>query len=111
MTRNLIGDDELRTMPVDSVLINASRGGVVDTDALVSALRWSKIRGAALDVTHPEPLPDDHPLWNLENCLITPHIGGHTPQFWNRMVDILVHNVNALDTGGTLQNEVQTTAP
>ena len=54
-------------------LVNVARGPHVDTDALVAALRAQAIAGAALDVTDPEPLPDGHPLWDLPNCLITPH--------------------------------------
>ncbi len=54
-------------------LVNVARGGHVDTDALVSALTGGTIAGAALDVTDPEPLPDGHPLWDIPNCIITPH--------------------------------------
>ncbi|WP_435156325.1 D-2-hydroxyacid dehydrogenase [Haladaptatus sp. DFWS20] len=106
LTRNLIGSEELATMPTDSVLVNTARGGIVDTTALVSALRSNKIRGAALDVTDPEPLPSDHPLWGLENCLITPHTGGHTPKHWNRLADIVTENVARLDSGDDLVNQV-----
>ncbi|WP_458209282.1 NAD(P)-dependent oxidoreductase [Haladaptatus sp. NG-SE-30] len=106
MTRGLVGESEFATMPTDAVLVNTARGGIVDTDALVSALRSNKIRGAALDVTDPEPLPADHPLWNLENCLITPHTGGHTPRHWERLADIVAENVPRLDTGETLENQV-----
>jgi phosphoglycerate dehydrogenase-like enzyme len=100
-TRELIGPAELATLPPHAVVINAARGGIVDTDALVSALRTSGIRGAALDVTDPEPLPGDHPLWDLENCLITPHTGGHTPRHWERLADIVAENIEALDAGAT----------
>ena len=108
-TRALIGPAELATLPPHAVVVNAARGGIVDTDALVSALRTSGIRGAALDVTDPEPLPGDHPLWDLENCLITPHTGGHTPRHWERLADIVAENLSALDAGATpadLQNLV-----
>ena len=106
LTRGLIGSAELATMPTDSVLVNTARGGIVDTDALVSALRSNKIRGAALDVTDPEPLPADHPLWGLENCLITPHTGGHTPKHWDRLADIVSENVGRLGSGDDLVNQV-----
>lgn len=106
LTRGLVGEAELATMPTDSVLVNTARGGIVDTDALVSALRSNKIRGAALDVTDPEPLPADHPLWGLENCLITPHTGGHTPRHWDRLADIVGENVSRLDSGEDLVNQV-----
>ncbi|WP_224270968.1 NAD(P)-dependent oxidoreductase [Haloprofundus salinisoli] len=106
LTRGLIGEEEFATMGPDAVLVNTARGGIVDTDALVSALRWNKIRGAALDVTDPEPLPADHPLWDLENCLITPHTGGHTPNHWDRLADIVAENVDRLDAGGELVNQL-----
>ncbi|WP_435365680.1 NAD(P)-dependent oxidoreductase [Haloarchaeobius sp. DYHT-AS-18] len=106
LTRNLIGEDELATMQTDAVLVNTARGGIVDTDALVAALRSNKIRGAAVDVTEPEPLPEDHPLWGLENCLITPHTGGHTPKHWDRLADIVAENLDRLEEGEELQNQV-----
>ena len=93
-------------MPPTAVVVNAARGGIVDTEALVGALRSNKIRGAALDVTDPEPLPADRPLWTLENCLITPHTGGHTPKHWDRLTDIVAENVDRLDDGTELRNVV-----
>jgi phosphoglycerate dehydrogenase-like enzyme len=72
-TRGLIGRAELAAMEPGAWLVNVARGGVVDTPALVDALQHGQIGGAALDVTDPEPLPDGHPLWDLPNCLITPH--------------------------------------
>jgi phosphoglycerate dehydrogenase-like enzyme len=72
-TYRIIGPAELAAMPADCWLVNVARGGHVDTDALVAALRDHTIGGAGLDVTDPEPLPDGHPLWSLENCIITPH--------------------------------------
>ena len=72
-TRQVIGADQLRAMREDAWLVNVARGAHVDTDALVPALRDGQLGGAALDVTDPEPLPDGHPLWDLPNCLITPH--------------------------------------
>ncbi|WP_254546679.1 D-2-hydroxyacid dehydrogenase [Halomarina pelagica] len=105
-TRGLIGEAEFATMRPDAVLVNVARGGIVDTDALVAALRSNAIRGAALDVTDPEPLPGDHPLWTLGNCLVTPHTGGHTPRHWERLADIVARNVERLDAGAELENLV-----
>jgi phosphoglycerate dehydrogenase-like enzyme len=107
-TRGLVGEAELATLPPRAVLVNAARGGLVDTDALVAALQTEGLRGAALDVTDPEPLPPDHVLWELENCLITPHTGGHTPKHWDRLADIVAGNVAALDAGQPLENAVVT---
>ncbi|WP_049904367.1 NAD(P)-dependent oxidoreductase [Natrialba asiatica] len=107
LTRGLVGADELATLPPNAVVVNAARGGLVDTDALVAALQSNGIRGAALDVTEPEPLPNDHDLWDLENCLLTPHTGGHTPKHWDRLADIVAHNVSALEDGDAeLENVV-----
>ncbi len=72
-SRGLIGQQELAAMRRDAWLVNVGRGALVDTPALVEALRDRRIGGAALDVTDPEPLPPDHPLWQLDNCLVTPH--------------------------------------
>jgi D-3-phosphoglycerate dehydrogenase len=73
-TRHIIGAAELDAMRDDAWLVNVARGSLVDTDALVAALAVGGIRGAALDVTDPEPLPDGHPLWSEPRALITPHI-------------------------------------
>jgi len=105
-TRGLIGESELKTLSPEAVLVNVARGPVVDTDALVWALRSHDLRGAALDVTDPEPLPEDHPLWNLENCLITPHCSGHTPEYYSRLADVVAENVRRLDDGEELANRV-----
>jgi phosphoglycerate dehydrogenase-like enzyme len=72
-TRGIIGAVQLSLMEQRAWLVNVARGGHVDTDALVEALRDGAIAGAALDVTDPEPLPDGHALWDLSNCIITPH--------------------------------------
>ena len=78
-TRGLVDTEFLAAMQGHAWLVNVARGGHVVTDDLVDALRRGSIGGAALDVTDPEPLPDGHPLWELENCIITPHVG-NTPE-------------------------------
>ncbi|WP_188879075.1 D-2-hydroxyacid dehydrogenase [Halarchaeum nitratireducens] len=103
-TRGLIGEAELATLDPSAVIVNAARGGLVDTNALVSALQTEALRGVALDVTDPEPLPEDHVLWTLENALITPHTGGHTPKHWTRLADIVAENVRHLDRGGSVDD-------
>ena len=77
-TERIIGPAALAAMRPDAWLVNVARGGHVDTDALVAALGAGAIGGAALDVTDPEPLPDGHPLWNQERCIITPHTADTT---------------------------------
>ncbi|AOW79734.1 D-3-phosphoglycerate dehydrogenase [Halodesulfurarchaeum formicicum] len=99
-TRGLIDETALETMSPDSVLVNIARGPIVETDALVTELQRNGIRGAALDVTDPEPLPADHELWGLDNVFLTPHHAGFTPNYWERRADILAENVEiAAETG------------
>ena len=107
-TRGLIDEAALVTIDPDAVLVNVARGPVVDTDALVTALRSNWIRGASLDVTDPEPLPEDHPLWTLENVQITPHNAGHTPEYYERLADIVAENARrfADDPDADLENQV-----
>ena len=106
-TEGLIDGEVLRTMRTDAVRVNIARGRVVDTDALVSAIRSNAIRGAALDVTDPEPLPEDHPLWGLTDVTITPHNAGHTPEYFDRLTDVLAENLERLDAGDDdLRNRV-----
>ena len=73
-THHLFDETKFAAMSSDAWIVNVARGGLIDTDALVAALKAGDIGGAALDVTDPEPLPDGHPLWGLDNCLITPHV-------------------------------------
>ncbi|CAF99343.1 unnamed protein product, partial [Tetraodon nigroviridis] len=103
----LIGHRELSLMKPTATLVNISRGLVVDQDALVEALRSGTIRGAALDVTHPEPLPRDHPLLGLPNVVITPHIGTSTIKTCQMMVESMVNNSLAVLTGQPIPNEVR----
>jgi phosphoglycerate dehydrogenase-like enzyme len=105
-SHHLIGSRQLELMQQGALLVNAARGPVVDTDALVTALQSGKIR-AALDVTDPEPLPEDHPLWNCPNLLITPHIGGSSPQFAPRALQTAAGELRRYIAGEPLQNCVQ----
>jgi phosphoglycerate dehydrogenase-like enzyme len=104
-TRGLIGATEIGLMKRGALLVNAARGPVVATDALVKALAEHKIR-AALDVTDPEPLPEGHPLWAAPNCLITPHVGGSTPEFIHRAFRFGVEQVRRFIAGEALENVV-----
>lgn len=84
-TRHIIGARELAAMRPGSWLVNVARGPHVDTGALIAALDQGRIGGAALDVTDPEPLPDGHPLWGRENCIITPHTAD-TPEMTDALL-------------------------
>ncbi|OTF12832.1 D-2-hydroxyacid dehydrogenase [Halorubrum sp. SD612] len=108
-TEGLIGEAELDALPTDAVVVNVARGAVIDTPALVDALRSNALHGAALDVTDPEPLPSDHDLWGFENVLLTPHVAGHTPRYWERRADVLVENLGRVAETGAyegLRNQV-----
>lgn len=94
-TRNLFGPAEFARMKSTAYLINAARGGIVDTQALYTALRDGQIAYAALDVTDPEPLPGDHPLLTLPNVLITPHIGSATAETRLAMARLTADNLLA----------------
>lgn len=99
LTAGLVDAEALETLQPTSVIVNLARGAVVDTDALVDRLRLGGLRGVALDVTDPEPLPTEHPLWTFENVVITPHTAGQTPRYYERRADILAENVRRLDEG------------
>jgi lactate dehydrogenase-like 2-hydroxyacid dehydrogenase len=94
-TENLIDEGAFQKMKSSAILINAARGKVVDTDALVKALKGGRIRAAGLDVTEPEPLPPSHPLYQLGNCLITPHIGSATENTRKTMARIALDNLKS----------------
>lgn len=85
-------------------LTNIARGKIVSTDALIDAVRSNKIRGAALDVTDPEPLPNDHPLWDVEGIQISPHISGYNTAYYTRALDLLKGNIERLEKGEELIN-------
>ncbi len=103
-TRGMIGESELRKMKPNAILVNASRGAVVDTDALARALQENWIASAALDVTDPEPLPPEHPLYALPNCFIAPHIGSATRGTRRRMAEMACENLLAGLNGERLPN-------
>ncbi|HEX8713218.1 MAG TPA: 2-hydroxyacid dehydrogenase [Terracidiphilus sp.] len=105
-TRHLINAPRLALMQQGALLVNAARGPVVDTDALVTALQSERIR-AAVDVTDPEPLPPNHPLWSCPNLLLTPHIGGSTPQFSPRALGTAAAELRRYMRGEPLRNVVQ----
>jgi phosphoglycerate dehydrogenase-like enzyme len=105
-SKGLIGARQIDLMRQGALLVNAARGGIVQTDALVDALNASRIR-AALDVTDPEPLPIGHPLWQCPNLLITPHVGGSSPQFGPRSLKIAADELRRYMNGEPLRNVVQ----
>ena len=102
-TRGLVDAEFLGRMKDDALLVNVARGPVVVTDDLVAALRAGKVC-AALDVTDPEPLPPEHPLWSAPGVLITPHVGGATPAMWPRAYRLVREQLARFAAGQPLAN-------
>ena len=105
-TDGMIGERELGLLPRGAVVINVSRGGVVNEAALVAALRSGRVRGAGLDVFEEEPLPADSPLWGLPNTLLLPHVSATSHRFWQRETDLIVRNIRRYLAGDPLVNTV-----
>jgi phosphoglycerate dehydrogenase-like enzyme len=104
-TEHLIGAAELAALPDGALVVNVSRGRVVDMDALVAATASGRIR-ASLDVTDPEPLPSDHPLWHTPGVLISPHVGGQSSAFYPRMHRLVHDQLVRFAAGEPLSNVV-----
>jgi D-2-hydroxyacid dehydrogenase (NADP+) len=98
-THNIIDAKVFAAMKPASYLVNLARGGIVDEDALVDALRSSKLAGAALDVFQKEPLPADHPLWSFENVIITTHQGGFCDVYVDLAMPVIEHNMRCFLAG------------
>jgi phosphoglycerate dehydrogenase-like enzyme len=105
-TEGMIGAAELALLPDGALLVNVARGKLVDTDALVAELETGRIR-AALDVTDPEPLPPDHPLWRQPGALISPHVGGASSAFFPRADRLMAAQLNRFVAGQPLENVVK----
>jgi phosphoglycerate dehydrogenase-like enzyme len=105
-TQGLIGDREFDLMRRGVHILCLARGGIIDTAALLRALDSGKVAGAGLDVTDPEPLPDDHPLWDYPNVVITPHVSGYATTAHRRLRDVIVDNAERFLRGEPLRNTV-----
>ncbi len=102
--------EQFRAMKRTAYLINIGRGIIVDLAGLVAALQAGEIAGAALDVFETEPLPPDHPLWGMENVILTPHVAGYSPRIPERHLAVLLDNVGRFARGEPLRNVVDKTA-
>jgi phosphoglycerate dehydrogenase-like enzyme len=105
-TRHLIDAAALEAMKPSAVLINVSRGPVVDEKALIYALREKQIAGAGLDVFEEEPLPADSPLWTLPNVILSPHVSGYSPHYDERSAEVFAENLRRFIAGEALINQV-----
>lgn len=108
-TKAMFNEDVFRKMKSSAYFINVSRGGLVDQEALVRALKEKRIKGAGLDVTTPEPLPPDHSLWTCPNLVITPHNSGAAPIRQKRLIALIAENVRRYSNGLPLMNVVDKT--
>ncbi len=105
-TRGMIDAAALAAMKPSAFLINVARGEVVDDEALVAALHEKRIAGAALDVFDPEPLPANHPFWKAPNLVLTPHISGYTPRYFELAMELFEDNLQRILAGKPLRNVV-----
>lgn len=110
-TRHIYTKERFERMKPQAIFLNAGRGNAAASDVLYEALTTHQIAAAGIDVTDPEPLPADHPLWKLPNIMITPHISGqyHLPETFERIVDIAADNLSAFLEGKPLRNIVDFT--
>lgn len=104
-TEGLINAEALAAMPDGALLVNVARGKVVDTDALLAETSSGRLR-AALDVTDPEPLPADHPLWKVPSVIISPHVGGASSAFYPRSDRLIAAQLRRFAAGDELENVV-----
>ena len=105
-SRGLFDAAAFAAMKPGAVIYNVGRGPVIDTVALIAALESGHLGGAGLDVTDPEPLPAESPLWDMENVLITAHTSGATPRYWDRQADLIADNIRRIQGGDAPRNLV-----
>lgn len=105
-TRGLIDVGTIDAMKPGAYIYNIGRGPIIDQDAMVQALTDGTLGGAGLDVTDPEPLPENSPLWDMPNVLITAHTSGSSPVYWERASEIVIENVRRWQAGEPLINVI-----
>lgn len=108
-TRGMIGAKEFAAMKRGAYIHNVGRGTLIDSDALIKALADGHLGGAGLDVTDPEPLPPESPLWTLPNVIVTPHAAGITPEFFPRTLAFIVENMRRYVAGDPPENLIDLT--
>jgi phosphoglycerate dehydrogenase-like enzyme len=106
VTRHIVSAESIRHLKASAIIINIARGALIDHEALMKALEEERIGAACLDVTDPEPLPDNHPLWTAKNCFVTPHIAGATEYYAQRCVELLDVNMQRWKAGEKVLNPV-----
>ncbi len=98
-TKGMIDAAAFAAMKSGALIYNVGRGPVIDTTALIAALESGHLGGAGLDVTDPEPLPRESPLWDMDNVLITAHTSGATPRYWDRQGELIAENIRCIQRG------------
>lgn len=110
-TQGYLDEEKLRLCKEDAVLVNVGRGSLIDTDALTALLKEGKFFGVGLDVVNPEPLPSEHPLWKMDNVILTPHVAGigfgHLADTENHIWEICAQNLERFLAGEPLRNVVK----
>jgi phosphoglycerate dehydrogenase-like enzyme len=109
-TRHLIGRDLLNAMKPQALLVNVSRGALLDDQAVVEALADHRLAGAALDVFTKEPLETTSPYWDLPNVILTPHVAGEMEDYWTPLVELFANNLRRFERGEPLLNVVDKAA-
>ena len=105
-SEGMLGPAEFAAMKEGVYVVNVSRGKVIQTGALLAALRSGKVRAAGLDVTDPEPLPAGHPLWKMDNVIITPHVATRSDRSGERLANLIRDNIERFVTGRPLRHVV-----
>lgn len=110
LSRNMLSTAQFRVMKDDAYLVNVSRGGTVDLDALTETLRAGRFAGVGLDVTNPEPLPEDHAIREFDRVMVTPHLAGRSDRLRERNFDLIATNIRRFIAGLPLMNVVDKVA-
>jgi phosphoglycerate dehydrogenase-like enzyme len=106
-TEKMFRRPQLRHMKRTGYLINIGRGAIVDLADLTASLEAGELAGAGLDVFETEPLPAEHPLWKMENVILTPHVAGYSPRIAERHLDVLLNNIRRFAKGAPVENVVR----
>lgn len=110
-TRGMVTAERLDRLPRAAIVVNVSRGALLDENALAARLKDGRLRGAVLDVFQKEPLPPESPLWGIRSAILTPHVSGVSPRlFWDRQTSLLLENWDRYVRGEPLRNTVDKTA-
>ncbi len=105
-TRHLINKERLKLLNENAIIVNVGRSPAIDEDALINYLKEKRIAGAVLDVTNEEPIPGNHPLWNVPNAILTQHTGGGYDKEILDKVDVFLENLKRFEEGSEILNEV-----